>query len=62
MRPKRPRATALPCCKQNLDLVQCSDKAEFIARFREIAQWFGLLSKEAMRESTFLVDKLVHRF
>ena len=48
--------------QQNLDLVQRGDKAEFIARFREIAKWFGPFSEQAMRESTFLVDKLVHRF
>jgi len=47
---------------QNLDLVQRGDKAEFIARFRKIADWFGPFSEQAMRESTFLVDKLVHRF
>jgi chorismate mutase / prephenate dehydrogenase len=48
--------------QQNLDLVQRGDKTEFIARFREIAKWFGPFSEQAMRESTFLVDKLVHRF
>ena len=48
--------------QQNLDLVERGDKAEFIARFREIAEWFGPFSEQAMRESTFLVDKLVHRF
>ena len=48
--------------QQNLDLVQRGDNAEFIARFRKIAEWFGPFSEQAMRESTFLVDKLVHRF
>ena len=48
--------------QRNLDLVQRGDKAEFTARFREIAEWFGPFSEQAMRESTFLVDKLVHRF
>ena len=48
--------------QQNLDLVQRGDKAEFIARFRKIAEWFGPFSEQALRESTFLVDKLVHRF
>jgi chorismate mutase/prephenate dehydrogenase len=47
---------------QNLDIIQRGDKAEFIARFREVAEWFGPFSEQAMRESTFLVDKLVHRF
>jgi chorismate mutase/prephenate dehydrogenase len=48
--------------QRNLELVQRGDKAEFTARFREIADWFGPFSEQAMRESTFLVDKLVHRF
>ena len=48
--------------QQNLGLVERGDKAEFIARFREVARWFGPFSEQAMRESTFLVEKLVHRF
>lgn len=47
---------------ENLGLVERGDKAEFVARFREVAEWFGPFSEQAMRESTFLVDKLVHRF
>jgi chorismate mutase/prephenate dehydrogenase len=48
--------------QQNLSLVERGDKAEFVARFREIAEWFGPFSEQAMRESTFVVEKLVHRF
>lgn len=48
--------------QQNLALVERGDKAEFVARFRQIAEWFGPFSEQAMRESTFLVEKLVHRF
>lgn len=47
---------------KNLDLLERADKAEFIRRFREIAAWFGPFGEQAMRESTFLVEKLVHRF
>jgi chorismate mutase/prephenate dehydrogenase len=43
-------------------LLQRVDKTEFNNRFREIAKWFGPFSEQAMRESTFLVDQLVHRF
>ena len=46
----------------NLGLVERGDKAEFVARFRKVAHWFGPFSEQAMRESTFLVEKLVHRF
>jgi len=48
--------------QQNLSLVDRGDKAEFVARFRQVAEWFGPFSEQAMRESAFLVDKLVHRF
>jgi len=48
--------------QQNLSLIERGDKAEFTARFRKVAEWFGPFSEQAMRESTFLVDKLVHRF
>jgi len=48
--------------QQNLPLIERGDKAEFTARFRKIAEWFGPFSEQAMRESTFLVEKLVHRF
>ena len=52
----------LKLLQQNLGLIERADKAEFIARFREVAQWFGPFSEQAMRESSFLVEKLVHRF
>jgi len=48
--------------QQNLPLIERGDKAEFNARFRKIAEWFGPFSEQAMRESNFLVEKLVHRF
>jgi chorismate mutase/prephenate dehydrogenase len=48
--------------QQNLDLIERGDKAEFVARFRKVAEWFGPFSEQALRESTFLVEKLVHRF
>jgi len=46
----------------NLPLIERGDKAEFVARFRKVAEWFGPFGEQAMRESTFLVEKLVHRF
>jgi chorismate mutase/prephenate dehydrogenase len=48
--------------QQNLSLIERGDKKEFVARFSKVAEWFGPFSEQAMRESTFLVDKLVHRF
>ena len=48
--------------QQHLPLIEKGDKAAFTARFRKVAEWFGPFSEQAMRESTFLVEKLVHRF
>jgi chorismate mutase/prephenate dehydrogenase len=48
--------------QRNLELIEKGGKAQFVARFKEIAEWFGPFSEQAMRESSFLVDKLVHRF
>jgi len=48
--------------QQNLGLVERGDKAEFAARFRRVAEWFGPFGEQALRESTFLVEQLVHRF
>jgi len=48
--------------QQNLEMIEGGNKQEFVARFRTIAEWFGPFSEQALRESTFLVDKLVHRF
>ncbi len=48
--------------QRNLELLERVDKAGFIERFREIADWFGPFGEQAMRESSFLVEKLVHRF
>ncbi len=38
------------------------DKESFIEEFRKIAEWFGPFSEQAMRESTFLMDKYIERF
>lgn len=48
--------------QQNLAMIDAGDKDRFTARFREVAEWFGPFAEQAMRESTFLVEKLVHRF
>jgi chorismate mutase/prephenate dehydrogenase len=52
----------LQSLQQILPLVERGDKDEFAARFRQVADWFGPFSEQAMRESAFLVEKLVHRF
>lgn len=49
------------CMNQNVGMLENVEKLEFISRFREIAEWFGPFSEQAMRESSFVVEKLVHR-
>lgn len=46
----------------NLTMIEKGDKGLFKAEFRKIADWFGPFSEQAMRESTYLIDKLIERF
>lgn len=46
----------------NLSMLERGDKAAFNEQFGKIAEWFGTFSEQAMRESTFLIDKLIERF
>ena len=46
----------------NLEMIEKGDKAIFCEEFKKIAQWFGSFSEQAMRESTYLIDKLIERF
>ncbi|MGD9975802.1 MAG: bifunctional chorismate mutase/prephenate dehydrogenase [Desulfatirhabdiaceae bacterium] len=47
---------------ENLDMLEAGDKGLFQQEFQKIAEWFGPFSEQAMRESTFLIDKLIERF
>ena len=38
------------------------DKTAFETHFRQIAEWFEPFSRQALRESTYLIDKLIERF
>ncbi|MCG8641187.1 MAG: bifunctional chorismate mutase/prephenate dehydrogenase [Desulfobacterales bacterium] len=46
----------------HLEMLETNDKATFIKEFDQIARWFGPFSEQAMRESTFLINKLIERF
>ena len=46
----------------NMDMIEKGDKEKFLAEFNKIAEWFGPFSEQAMRESTYLIDKLIERF
>jgi chorismate mutase/prephenate dehydrogenase len=46
----------------NLDMLDANNKDRFMAEFSKIADWFGAFSEQAMRESTYIIDKLIERF
>lgn len=48
--------------RRNLEMVENGDKELFIAEFRKIAEWFGTFGEQAIRESSYLIDKLIERF
>ena len=43
-------------------LLEGDNRDRFCEEFKRIAEWFGPFCEQAMRESTFLIDKLVERF
>ncbi len=47
---------------RHLAMLETNDKNLFIDQFNDVAQWFGPFSDQAMRESTFLINKLIERF
>jgi chorismate mutase/prephenate dehydrogenase len=52
----------LSSLSENLAMLERGDKELFKTEFRKIAEWFGPFSEQAMRESTYLIDKLIERF
>lgn len=46
----------------NRELLASGDREAFCAAFRAIAEWFGPFAEQAIRESSYLIDKLVERF
>jgi chorismate mutase/prephenate dehydrogenase len=44
------------------ELLASGDKDRFCAQFKRVADWFGPFCGQAMRESGFLIEKLVERF
>jgi chorismate mutase / prephenate dehydrogenase len=47
---------------RHVEMLETNNKQLFIDQFRHVAQWFGPFSDQALRESTFLIDKLIERF
>lgn len=48
--------------QDNLSMLEANNKDRFMAEFSKIAEWFGSFSEQAMRESTYIIDKLIERF
>jgi chorismate mutase/prephenate dehydrogenase len=52
----------LDSMNENRDMLKNGNKELFQEEFHRIAEWFGPFSDQAMRESTFLIDRLIERF
>jgi chorismate mutase / prephenate dehydrogenase len=52
----------LKSLNSNLEMIENGDKLLFKKEFRKIAEWFGPFSEQAMRESSFMIEKLIERF
>ncbi len=48
--------------QDNMRMLETGDEAVFCAEFAKIAAWFGSFSDQALRESTYLIEKLIERF
>jgi chorismate mutase/prephenate dehydrogenase len=47
---------------QHINMLENRDIPSFVRQFNDIAEWFGPFSDQALRESTFLIDRLIERF
>lgn len=43
-------------------LLEGADREAFCRQFREVSEWFGPFCGQAMRESSYLIERLVERF
>jgi chorismate mutase/prephenate dehydrogenase len=46
----------------NGPMLQAGDKRAFVDEFRRISEWFGPFAEQALRESSWIIDKMVERF
>ncbi|MBE0618511.1 MAG: bifunctional chorismate mutase/prephenate dehydrogenase [Proteobacteria bacterium] len=46
----------------NLSMIETGDREQFCGEFRRVAEWFGPFGDQAIRESSYLIEKLVERF
>jgi chorismate mutase/prephenate dehydrogenase len=52
----------LKSVNKNLEMIEKGDRELFKKEFNKIAEWFGPFSEQAMRESSFMLEKLIERF
>ncbi len=52
----------LDSIQDNLEMIEKGEKDLFQSEFNNIAEWFGPFGEQAMRESSYLIDKLIERF
>ena len=43
-------------------MLEAGDREAFAAEFRKVAEWFGPFGEQAMRESSYLIEKMIERF
>ncbi|MDM8517420.1 bifunctional chorismate mutase/prephenate dehydrogenase [Desulfobacterales bacterium HSG16] len=48
--------------EESIEIIEKGDKSDFQDEFQNIARWFGPFSDQAMRESTYMINKLIERF
>lgn len=48
--------------QENLTLLDHGSEEQFTQTFKEVSDWFGPFADQAMRESSYLIDKLIERF
>jgi chorismate mutase/prephenate dehydrogenase len=46
----------------NMSMIDRNDKNGFIEQFNKITEWFGPFGDQALRESSYLIDRLIERF
>ena len=47
---------------ENVELIEKADIDGFLDEFKRVAEWFGPFSDQAIRESTYLIEKMIERF
>ncbi len=47
---------------EDLKLLEEGDIDGFLKEFNRVAEWFGPFGDQAIRESTYLIEKMIERF